>query len=570
MKRTLLLISVALAALTASAQYREGYYNTLNGKKTEALKEAAKSCVSTHVKLDYMSLPNYWVKSDVYPELYNGMTRWWDMYSNNIQLIERGQAATSSFSQNRMNREHAIPKSWWKKNGDIEYTPCYSDMWNLYPSDATANSAKSNYAFGECLTTTFNNGCTRVGAPKAGFGGGSGLVFEPADEYKGDFARAIFYVATVYDDLPWVYTYMFQKNSYPSLQTWVVNMLLDWARRDPVSQKEVDRNNAVEQCQGNRNPYVDFPNLCEYVWGSLKGTAFYIKDQTDATGTPVVVPSTKPTIVRPSMGEALDLGECAVGQTVGRQLEIYAQNLTAPLSLTIGGTDKSQFAIDVTSIPAAAINGTEVYRLDVWYRPTEEGDHAAILRLYDGGLELSDRVTVTLTSKGCPVPTLSALTAYSATEITDNSYTARWSEATEVVDYYIVNRVRYLAEGATASTLTADENFLLVDDREADVAESYTVQSSRLGFTSPQSNSVMVAAGTGISEVGCQPLIVGTVDGGIVIISDSPQRDLRVLDLQGRLVAGFEETDPGQFIGLPRGLYIIAARGSQPVKAAVR
>lgn len=62
-------------------------------------------------------------------------------------------------------------------------------------------------------------------------------------------------------------------------------MLLDWSRRDPVSDKERMRNDAVEKSQGNRNPYVDFPELAEYVWGARMEQTFYIADQKGLTPT---------------------------------------------------------------------------------------------------------------------------------------------------------------------------------------------------------------------------------------------------------------------------------------------
>ncbi|HBC21708.1 MAG TPA: ribonuclease, partial [Porphyromonadaceae bacterium] len=161
-----------------------------------------------------------------------------DMYSDNIYLIRGGESALGSFSRNRMQREHSVPKSWWKKSGSVDYTPAYSDLWNLYPSDGPANQAKLNYAFGECSSATFDNGVSKIGPARTGMGGGSGNVFEPDDRYKGDFARAIFYMATVYDDLPWAINYMFQSNSYPTLRAWAVDMLLQWSRMDPVDEKE--------------------------------------------------------------------------------------------------------------------------------------------------------------------------------------------------------------------------------------------------------------------------------------------------------------------------------------------
>ncbi|MDE6295975.1 MAG: endonuclease, partial [Muribaculaceae bacterium] len=213
---------ILLTSMTMTAEYTPGYYDRMEGKSKDALKAAAKECVSPHTMLGYYDLPTYWQYSDVYPELVDGCKRWWEMYSDEVYLIAQGQTAKSSFSKNRMQREHSVPKSWWKSGGSVEYTPCYSDMWNLYPSDGAANQAKSNYPLGEVDAARFDNGVTRVGTPVNGTGGGSGYVFEPADQYKGDFARSFFYVATVYDNLPWVsyYNWMFTQSPYPTLKTW--------------------------------------------------------------------------------------------------------------------------------------------------------------------------------------------------------------------------------------------------------------------------------------------------------------------------------------------------------------
>lgn len=283
MKKTLLSLLLTLLVVTARAEYPAGYYDAMDGQKKESLKSAARKCVESHRELIYRDLPDYWVKSDIYPELYNGLRRWWEMYSNNIYLIDESQTGKQSFSSNKMQREHAVPKSWWKKGDDVEYTPAYTDMWNLYPSDGSANQAKLNYPLGIVKNASFDNGMSKVGTPVDGLGGGCSKVFEPGDEYKGDFARAFFYMATVYDDLPWKYTYMFQQNTWPTLSPWAADMLLDWAHKDPVSRKEIDRNDAVEECQGNRNPYIDFPGLAEYIWGDRTADIFYIDEQENAS-----------------------------------------------------------------------------------------------------------------------------------------------------------------------------------------------------------------------------------------------------------------------------------------------
>lgn len=285
MKRFLSAVTVCMLAGVSAmmAEYKEGYYDALDGKTKETLKAAAKKCVLPHAQLNYTNLPNHWVNTDVYPDLVENdgamCARWWDMYSDKVYLILPTEDGRASFSRNAMQREHSIPKSWWKYNGDVEYTPAYSDLWNLYPSDGTANNRKSNWPFGETQKASYDNGVTKVGTPKSGMGGGAGTVFEPADEYKGDFARSCFYMATVYDDLPWVTKYMYQQEEWPTLKPWAVEMLLDWARRDPVSEKEIRRNDAAEKEQLNRNPFVDFPELAEFIWGARTSQTFYLAEQ---------------------------------------------------------------------------------------------------------------------------------------------------------------------------------------------------------------------------------------------------------------------------------------------------
>lgn len=270
-----------LMLIPLSADYKENYYSAMDGTARLSLKQAAKECVTDHTRLNYTELPTYWQHTDVYPQLHEGSPRWWDMYSSEIYLILSSQTARQSFSANSMQREHSTPKSWWKEGDDVEYTPAYTDLWNLYPSDGSANNAKSNYPPGECNSAKiyFDNGVSRVGAPVDGQGFGWSRVFEPADEYKGDFARSFFYMATVYNNLRWTGTAIFINEEWPTITPWAMQMLLKWSRLDPVSQKEIDRNDAVEQQQGNRNPFIDFPELAEYIWGCRTADTFSISDQ---------------------------------------------------------------------------------------------------------------------------------------------------------------------------------------------------------------------------------------------------------------------------------------------------
>lgn len=260
----------------ACASIPAGYYDSLEGLSGVELKKAVKEAAKKNsVRIPYgtsSSTPCTWkVFIDSDTRTVNGERCWWDMYSaNNVP-------APDYTSRGSMNIEHAVAKSWW---GGDETIDAYMDVFNLNPSDMEANSKKSNYPLGIVASVTWANegSITKIGTPAAGTGGGASLVYEPADEYKGDFARSFFYMFTTYDDISWKTTgtnWMYDTSSELLLQPWAYRMLLDWAANDPVSQKEVDRNEAIFRHQGNRNPFVDYPELAEYIWGSMRGTPFH-------------------------------------------------------------------------------------------------------------------------------------------------------------------------------------------------------------------------------------------------------------------------------------------------------
>lgn len=566
MKRRILMTGCAAVALTAAATWPEGYYDAMEGLSKERLKAAAKQCVENHTRLEYYSLPVYWQYTDIYPELVDGARRWWDMYSDELYLMRAGQTPNQSFSANKMQREHSVPKSWWKRNGDVEYTPAYTDLWNLYPSDPAANQAKSNYPFGICSSTVFDNGVSRIGPALSGQGGGSYYVFEPGDEYKGDFARTIFYMATVYDDLPWSINYMFTSaSSWPTIRPWAYELLLQWARLDPVSQKEIDRNNAVESQQGNRNPFIDFPELAEYIWGTRTSEAFRLEDQ----GGQVTPPITgEPEIIQPLNGEALDFGQAAVGSTISRSLEIRGHNLTAPLSISVSGTDRRLFEVETDEIAPSQINATGRYLLNIFYTPQSVGEHSARLVLYDGGLPGGRSIAVQLLAEGCEVPHLSTLTALPPTHISDTEYVANWTAAPEVVDAYLVNRVRYLEEGQEGELIESDEPALLITGRDPSVAESYQVMSLRLGYRSEPSNTVIVAADSGVADTAL-PAATSLIEekDGVRVSTALAATEITVYDLSGRIVTR-QEARHGDLVALPRGQFLIitATGASRPFR----
>ncbi len=265
-----LLTGLACAAFApqAPASIDLDYYNRLQGLKGAALKTAVHEIITENVKmLDYGSGEGAtWWGFYLTDQCDNGMVR--DRYSNDERYFgSRGTAVGG------MNIEHSFPKSWWggTKNN------AYKDLFNLMPCEITINSTKSNYAMAVVIrpTPSGDNGCTRVGAGSDGTN-----YWEPADKWKGDFARGYMYMATAYQDFNWTTDYglsILQQGAYPTLKSWASDLYLEWAKRDPVDKIETKRNNDVESLQNNRNPFVDFPNLMEYIWGDSISHPFNVK-----------------------------------------------------------------------------------------------------------------------------------------------------------------------------------------------------------------------------------------------------------------------------------------------------
>ena len=337
-------------------------------------------------------------------------------------------------------------------------------------------------------------------------------------------------------------------------------MLLKWANQDPVSQKEIARNEAVYAIQSNRNPFIDFPNLAEYIWGSHKGEVFNLADnQGGESGT-----TSTPHLITPSPDMELDFGEVAIGQTSTAKLHLLGENLTGTaLTLAIYDRDDTNGAamynIDGSNrfkASVASINSANGLWVTVTYAPTELGTHTTRLAISGGGITGS--FGIGLSGECLEVPQLSAPTAIAATNISTDSYTANWTPYPgDVVDYYVVNRTQYVNGTATTEQLVAEETSLDIEDFCG--SESYTVQSVRLGTYSEPSNSIYVST-TSISGVQAQqPIAAKYVAGGVRIVSTADVHNLRVLDTAGRTISAYDSVSNGEVIPLPNGIYFITA-----------
>ncbi len=282
---------MAATAIGASADIPLQYYSTLQGKSGEELKTAIHQLVGKDPAIKMLSYGS------------GDRHTWWgfyvtdrdektneviDRYSNDVRYYgSRGSSVSG------MNIEHSFPKSWWGGTSNN----AYKDLYNLMPCEQKINSSKSNYAMGKVVNVSKTNGCTTIGTSSSGM-----KLWEPADKWKGDFARGYMYMATAYQDFTWqgdAAPNILQQGAYPTLKKWAYELYLQWARQDDVNTMEINRNEAVSAIQGNRNPYIDFPNLMEYVWGDSIGRPLDINTTRKAGKTSgiVVDPSDTPTQV---------------------------------------------------------------------------------------------------------------------------------------------------------------------------------------------------------------------------------------------------------------------------------
>lgn len=238
-----------------------GYYDGTEGLAGNALRVALHEIIDNHNSISYSAIWNAFEDTDARPD---GTV--WDMYSDVPDgtppyvydfFVDQGSGSSEGSGYNR---EHSWPHSWYGS-----HSPMYTDLFMVYPTDSYVNNRRGNYPFGEVrnATWTSQNGCKLGSCDYPGY---SGMVFEPIDEYKGDFARAYFYMGVRYynEDGGWSGSPMVNG---AQLKPWAEAMLLEWHFADPVSQKEIHRNDAVYAYQHNRNPFIDRPDFVSAMFG---------------------------------------------------------------------------------------------------------------------------------------------------------------------------------------------------------------------------------------------------------------------------------------------------------------
>jgi endonuclease I len=248
------------------AQIPAGYYNNAQNKSGAELKSALRDILYPHTTVSYDAIWLHFQTSDVNE---SGIIK--DIYSNCIFYYGTHQSSGGASGEcSGYNREHSFPKSWF---GDLY--PMYTDMHHIYPTDSYNNTRRSNNPYGTVAfpTYTTSNG-GQLG--KNIEGNYFGTVFEPDDDYKGDLARTYFYMITCYENNlnAWVTNNtattaveeVLDGSTFPAFNNWYLRMLYRWHQQDSVSQKEINRNDAIYTIQGNRNPFIDHPEWVDAIW----------------------------------------------------------------------------------------------------------------------------------------------------------------------------------------------------------------------------------------------------------------------------------------------------------------
>ncbi len=382
------------------ATAQEQYYRKAEGLRGTELKEALHNLIQPTFVLDYgggagKTWSGFW-QTDQMEDM---QVR--DRYSNTVRYFNPDMSAVSN-----MNIEHIWANSWWGH----EKNNAYCDLFNLYPADATANGRKSNNPIGIVDgTVSYTNGVTKVGKSSSYRADSLITVWEPADKWKGDFARTYFYMATCYSHMTSLWTtteglLTVDPNSPLLMRPWVYNLMLEWAEADPLDEIEQERCDAICEIQGNRNPFVDYPELCYYIWGDKADEQFYCTEEHGAE------------IFVPAACEEIDFGLHPLSRPFSAKVQVRGRGLDEGAQLI---ADDEHFALSQFVLSSDEINqGTDI---TVSVSPTEEGNYTAMLTLEGSGYVQQSPLIVSFVD-GIP--------AYPATDIicavSSRRFNANW------------------------------------------------------------------------------------------------------------------------------------------------
>ncbi|WP_281299002.1 endonuclease [Flavobacterium limnophilum] len=357
MKQKLLILALLFSCFSF-AQIPAGYYNTATGTGY-TLKTQLYNIIKGHTDKGYAGLWTTYSTSDRDNQYENDNTII-DMYSEKPSgadpynfIYSTNQCGTYSVEGDCYNREHIIPQSVFNSTA-----PLVSDAHFITPTDGKVNGQRSNYPHGTVATATWTslNGSKLGSSSVSGY---TGTVFEPINEFKGDIARMYFYFATRYENTVAGYPYaMFNGTSNQVFTTAFLNMLLTWNTQDPVSAREIARNNAIYARQNNRNPYIDHPEYVQAIWNPTADS------QAPTAPSSLAVTATTTSSVSLSWAASTDnIGVTGYNVYMNGVLKTTVTGLTATITGLTASTTYSFYVIAKdaagnSSVASTTVNGT--------------------------------------------------------------------------------------------------------------------------------------------------------------------------------------------------------------------
>ncbi len=507
MKYGMLPLLAVLFSQGLFAQAPSGYYNSATGKTGTELRAALHDIIDGHTTISYQQIWNAFWSTDN-----KGNNVVWDMYSDGANYSynyytgnSNDQCGTYEQEGDCFNREHSWPQSWFSNAA----TPT-TDLHHIFPTDGFVNYQRSNFPFGEVsnATWTSQNG-SKLGPCKSSLGY-TGKVFEPIDEYKGDFARAIMYMSVRYygEDSDWGSSGMTDKSD---IKPWAISMLLNWSDNDPVSQKEIDRNNVIYGIQGNRNPFIDHPEYAHLIWEpGWSGTPYAITCATGLSHGSISAPNTAVagTIVTltatPNSGYELDTwtvtktGDANTTITVSGNTFVmpnYAVTVSATFkvnntlyNITQGSVSYGSFTTSASSAKSGTTitltaNPTNGYDLYAWYvyKTDDINTHVAVTTSGNSGSFTMPAFDVTVLASFAQVSSSNYVKVASAP--------SDWSG-----EYLIVYEAGSKAFNGALTTLDATNNTISVTISSNSIASTTTTDAAKFTIAKSGNNYTITSA----------------------------------------------------------------------------
>ncbi|AZA76513.1 T9SS C-terminal target domain-containing protein [Chryseobacterium sp. G0186] len=392
-----ILLPIILISSYISAQIPAGYYNGTAGLTGYALKTKLHDIISEkNISRHYGDLPNLYNQTDL--DVYydhtplNNTTFLLDIYSeipsgpDSYEYIS-SQLGGGSAEGSGYNREHMMPQSTFYSN-----YPMYSDLFYVIPTDAKINQLRSNYPYGISSTVPANILATFTNSSKIGRSAipnlpYTGYVYEPIDEFKGDVARSILYFSVRYEGK--LGTFKYAANVNPASDTnpldgteerafepSYIAMLLQWHQQDPVSQREIDRNNTVYGIQKNRNPFIDNPSWVTAIWNQTPDAiapqtpSNLIATQTSAYFTNL---SWNPSSDTDVIGYKVYQNGNLVATTKGTTISIDHLTPSTNYNYTVKAYDAGYLLSPESNIASVTTLATDIYSKDLFVSKYLEG-----------------------------------------------------------------------------------------------------------------------------------------------------------------------------------------------------